>query len=186
MNRRSFITLLGGAAAAWPLAARAQQLGAMRDRRCLGLATGKARRAYLEAFVPRLHKLGWVDGRKLALGRFAAARGRIPRADKPARRSWSAIGPDVIVDHHGNPAVAPLQQATRSMPDRVHASTPIRSTGVCRQPCARPGGNITGLSPISSRPWAAKWLELLKQDRTASQARRCACIARQSPLRHCP
>jgi putative tryptophan/tyrosine transport system substrate-binding protein len=75
MNRRAFITLLGGAGAAWPLAARAQRAGKLPTIGFFGPNTASAWRPWTAAFVQRLHELGWIEGRNLAIEyRWADAR----------------------------------------------------------------------------------------------------------------
>ena len=67
MKRRNFITLLGGAAAAWPLAARAQQRGKLPTIGFLGSTTASVAGQWFAAFVQRLHELGWMEGRNIAI-----------------------------------------------------------------------------------------------------------------------
>jgi len=67
MKRREFITLLGGAAASWPLAAHAQQLGKLPMIGFLGATTSSAWSPYVAAFAQRLHELGWIEGRNFAI-----------------------------------------------------------------------------------------------------------------------
>jgi putative tryptophan/tyrosine transport system substrate-binding protein len=115
MKRREFITLLGGAAAAWPLAARAQQGERMRRVGVL-LSThegDRGRRAQLTAFVQRLAELGWADGHNARLDvRWTA--GSIDAARKYAAE-LVALAPDVILASGGSVA-GPLLQATRTIP----------------------------------------------------------------------
>src|SRR5262245_12425658 len=160
IRRREFITLLGGAAAAWPLAARAQQ--AERVRRIGLLMTlaeddpqGQARFA---AFVEGLQQFGWRNGGNIRLDvRWTA--GNLDEIRKCAAE-LVALAPDVILAST-SPSVAALQAATRSLPI-VFALTadPVGAGFV--ESLARPGGNVTGFVPFE---WglAAKWLELLKE-----------------------
>ena len=160
MNRRAFISLLGGAAAAWPLAARAQQ--GERMRRIGVLMTlaeddpqGQARFA---AFVEGLQQFGWRNGGNIRLDvRWTA--GNLDEIRKYAAE-LVALAPDVILAST-SPSVAALQAATRSLPI-VFALTadPVGAGFV--ESLARPGGNVTGFVPFE---WglAAKWLELLKE-----------------------
>jgi putative ABC transport system substrate-binding protein len=114
MQRRDFITLLGGAAVAWPLAARAQQSEPMRRIGVLMYvaaddAEGQAR---LAAFTQAMSQLGWSDGRNLQIDTRWATADDIRRhaADWPrSRRTCSWLG-------NGTPTVAPLLQATRTIP----------------------------------------------------------------------
>jgi putative tryptophan/tyrosine transport system substrate-binding protein len=160
MRRRQFITtLLGGAAAAWPLAARAQQPD--RKRRIGVLMTtaddlvGQAR---LAAFVQGLQQSGWTDGRNVQIDtRWAAA-----NADDTRKYAAELIGlaPDVILAP-GSATVAPLLQATRAVPIVfVHVPDPVGAGFV--DSLARPGGNATGFTGFEYS-LAGKWLELLKQ-----------------------
>jgi putative ABC transport system substrate-binding protein len=157
MNRRDFITLLGGAAA-WPIGARAQE----RVRRIGVLmniaADDPQAQSRIEAFLQGLQPLGWTVGRNLQIDvRWAAA-----DADLFRRYATElvALAPDVILAST-NSAVAPLQQATRTVPI-VFAITvdPVGAGFVAR--LARPGGNTTGFS-LYEYSISGKWLELLKQ-----------------------
>jgi len=160
MKRREFVTLLGGAAAMWPLAARAQQ--GERMRRIGVLMTlaeddpqGQARFA---AFVEGLQQFGWRNGGNIRLDvRWTA--GNLDEIRKYAAE-LVALAPDVILAST-TPSVAALQAATRSLPI-VFALTadPVGAGFV--ESLARPGGNVTGFVPFE---WglAAKWLELLKE-----------------------
>jgi putative ABC transport system substrate-binding protein len=160
MRRREFITLLGGAAAAWPLAARAQQAERMRRVGVLmhlgeNHAEGQARVA---AFQQGLQQLGWIDGRNVRLdvrwGAGDAERYRRFAAELVALR------PDVILASASS-SVAALQKATRTVPI-VFAGVidPVGAGFV--ESMARPGGNTTGFVAFEYAI-AAKWLELLKE-----------------------
>jgi putative ABC transport system substrate-binding protein len=160
MNRRRFITLLGGAAVAWPLAARAQQGERMRRIGVLYAVTednleGQARRA---AFVQALQKLGWTDGLNVRIdyrwGATDAERGLRYAAE------LVALAPDVILTA-GEQAVAALQRTTRTVPI-VFAQVPDPVGAGFVDSLARPGGNITGFA-VFEYGISAKWLELLKQ-----------------------
>ena len=114
MKRREFITLLSGAAAAWPVAARAQQSERVRRIGVLmyfaaGDAEGQAR---LAAFAQALQQLGWSDGRNLRIDT------RWATADDIHRHAAElvALAPDVLVAASGTATVAPLLQATRTVP----------------------------------------------------------------------
>jgi putative tryptophan/tyrosine transport system substrate-binding protein len=160
MRRREFILLLGSAAAAWPLAARAQQ----RDRVprigvYLAIAEDdpEAPRR-IEAFRKGLQELGWTEGRNVGVEyRFGAAdAGRI--ATQVAE--LVALKPDVIVGN-STPVVTALRQATRSIPVVfVQIIDPVG--GGLVESLARPGGNMTGFSDFEFGT-ASKWLELLKE-----------------------
>ncbi len=173
MRRREFITLVGGATAVWPLAARAQQPVGMRR---IGMLMAYAERdregqAFVATFREALAKLGWVDGRSVQIDvRWAPASGN---AESRLRfgQDLIALQPDLIVSH-GTPNTATLHQQTRTVPVVfVNASDPIGSGFVASFP--RPGGNITGF--ITMEPtMAGKWLELLKE--IAPRVTNCALL----------
>jgi putative tryptophan/tyrosine transport system substrate-binding protein len=171
MRRRKFITLIGGAAAAWPLAARTQQ--AERVRR-IGMLipfseNDPETQARLAAFKQQLQKLGWAEGRNLRIDyRFAGD--NIERI-RIGAEELVAVAPDVIVVY-ANPAVAALRQATRVMPVVfAQVSDPVGSGFVTS--LARPGGNITGFQNFETEI-GGKWLEVLKQ--IAPAVRRVAVV----------
>jgi putative tryptophan/tyrosine transport system substrate-binding protein len=159
MRRREFIVGLGGAAA-WPLAARAQQ--GDRIRRIgvlLAYAEGDPQvQPNLAAFAKALKELGWADGRNIRIDyRWAAA--DVDRMQTFAKELVS-LQPDLIVGHT-TPVVAALQRETRTIPILfVAVSDPEGSGFVASLP--RPGGNITGFINIESSV-AGKWIELLKE-----------------------
>jgi putative ABC transport system substrate-binding protein len=159
LNRRGVIGLLGGAAA-WPLAARAQQGERVRRIGVL-LSTREddpARRAQLSAFVQRLTELGWADGRNLRLDVRRTA-GSIDVARKYAAE-LVALGSDAIVsDTSFN--VAAVQQATRTVPIVFGGVIDPVGAGLVNS-LARPGGNTTGFTAFEYAI-GAKWLELLKE-----------------------
>jgi putative tryptophan/tyrosine transport system substrate-binding protein len=160
MRRRQFVTLLGGAAAAWPLAARAQQPARMRR---IGVLTnlaaddleGEARAA---AFQRGLQELGWTVDLNVRIDhRWAAG-----DADRLRRYAAEliALGPDVILAHTSMVA-GPLLQMTRSVPIVfVNAADPVGAGLI--DSLARPGGNATGFA-IFEYSLSGKWLELLKE-----------------------
>jgi putative tryptophan/tyrosine transport system substrate-binding protein len=160
MKRREFITLLGGAVAAWPIVVRAQQ--AERVRR-IGVLMGQAAddqqgQARSTAFVQTLQSLGWVDGRNAQIDvRWGAGN------SEDIRRHASelvALRPDVIVAS-GSATVSPLLQATSAVPIVfVVVPDPVGAGFV--DSLARPGGNATGFT-IFEYGIGAKWLELLKE-----------------------
>jgi putative ABC transport system substrate-binding protein len=159
MRRREFITLLGGAAA-WPVAARAQQPGPVRRIGVLaGLSADDSQgQARLVAFVQGLQQLGWTDGRNVRID-FRWGAGDADRFRRYAAE-LIALAPDVILAS-GSPAVAPLLQATRTIPV-VFASVgdPVGAGYVTN--LARPGGNATGFM-LFEYGIGGKWLELLKE-----------------------
>ena len=158
MKRREFITLLGSAAAAWPLAARAQQP----DRRVgvlMNLAVGDPEgEARIAAFVQALQRLGWSEGRNLRIDyRWAAD-------DAGAFHRYAeellALAPDVILAA-ATPSVQALRQATRTVP--IVFAIVADPVGACIiDSLARPGGNTTGFTPFEYGI-SGKWLELLKE-----------------------
>ena len=159
MKRREFITLLGGAAAAWPLAARAQQ--AERVRRIgllMGVADDREGQARVTALKQGLQELGWTDGRDIQIEtRFGEADiGRI-RTDAA---ELVALAPDVIVGQT-TPVIRALRQATSSIPIVMAAvNDPVEQGFVSS--LAHPAGNITGFMFIDFQ-MVGKWLEMLKE-----------------------
>jgi ABC-type uncharacterized transport system substrate-binding protein len=160
MQRRAFITLLGGAVAAWPLAARAQQPERMRRIGVLmSLAADDSEgQARITAFVQGLQELGWTVGRNVRID-YRWAAGDAERIRRYAAE-LAALAPDVILAHGG--AVIPsLLQATRTVPI-VFTQTPDPVGAGFVNSLARPGGNVTGFT-IFEYGISAKWLELLKE-----------------------
>jgi putative tryptophan/tyrosine transport system substrate-binding protein len=159
MKRREFITLLGSAAAAWPLAARAQGERMRRIGVLMNLtADDPESPARLAAFAQGLADLGWTIGRNLRVDyRWAAGDPERIRRDAD---ELVALAPDLILSS-GTPTVAALQKATRSVPI-VFAQVvdPVGNGFV--ETLARPGGNITGFS-VFEHGISGKWLELLKE-----------------------
>jgi putative tryptophan/tyrosine transport system substrate-binding protein len=160
VKRREFITLLSGAAA-WPLAARAQQPAERMRRIGVLLSTREddpQRRAQLAAFVQRLTELGWTDGHNARLDvRWTA--GSVDAARKYAAE-LVALAPDVIItDTSFN--VAGVQQATRTVPIVFGGVIDPVGAGLVDS-LARPGGNTTGFTAFEYAI-GAKWLELLKE-----------------------
>jgi len=160
IKRREFVTLLGGAAAAWPMAARAQQPG---GRRRLGVLMATAAddpesRKRLFALLQSLQQLGWVEGRNLRVDiRWAA--GNTDDTRKCAAE-LTALAPDIILAA-GSLALGPLLQATRTIPIVfTHVPDPVGAGFV--DSLARPGGNATGFMELEYS-MGGKWLELLKQ-----------------------
>jgi putative tryptophan/tyrosine transport system substrate-binding protein len=160
LRRRDFITLLGGAAATWPLAVRAQQPERVRHigmLNILGLDDPEAQ-ARTKEFEQTLQQLGWTVGRDLKIET------RQVGGDTDRLRRYAAeliaLAPDVIVSV-GSLAVAPLQQATRTIPIVfVNVPDPVGAGFV--QSMANPGGNITGFLNFEYS-MSGKWAELLKQ-----------------------
>jgi putative tryptophan/tyrosine transport system substrate-binding protein len=159
MRRRTFITLLGGAAA-WPLAARAQQGERMRRIGVLMnvAADDPESQTRIAAFQQSLQQLGWTDGGNVRIEiRWGA--GDVERIRRHATE-LVALTPDVILAT-GAPVTAALQQATGSTPIVfVQVIDPVGAGFV--ESLARPGGNTTGFT-VFEYGMSAKWLELLKE-----------------------
>jgi putative tryptophan/tyrosine transport system substrate-binding protein len=170
MKRRAFITLLGGAAAAWPLMARAQQPGKLPTIGYLGSATPASQGQWVAAFVQRLRELGWIDGRTIAI-EYRWAEGRTERAAEIAAE-FVRRKVDVIVTSSTAGAVAAMQ-ATSVIPIIFAAAGDPVGTGLVAS-LSRPGGNVTGLS-IQQTDLAAKKLELLRE--VVPSLRRLAILA---------
>jgi putative ABC transport system substrate-binding protein len=157
MRRREFIILLSGAAAAWPLAARSEQVGRLRR---IGVLTGFSEndpegQRRVTAFLARLRELGWTDGRNVRIEY---------RCDASRIRAYAAelvrLGPDVILVNSSS-VLRPLQQETRSIPILfVQVSDPVVSGFVAS--LAHPDGNITGFTPAETS-MGGKLLEVLKE-----------------------
>ena len=159
MRRREFITLLGGAAA-WPLAARAQQRERMRRIGVLlpAAADDAEFQARVGAFLQGLAQLGWTIGRNVRIDtRWATANAAEIRRHAA---ELAALAPDVILAH-GASTVGPLLQATRTVPIVFPVvGDPVGAGFV--DSLARPGGNATGFMTFEYS-MGGKWLELLKQ-----------------------
>jgi putative ABC transport system substrate-binding protein len=159
MRRREFITLFGGAAA-WPVAARAQQTGAMRRVGMLmnWIATESQLQAYVAAFSEALRQAGWTEDRSLRIDvRWNAG-------DSELARTYAAqlIGlmPDVILSA-STTNLTVVREATSTVPVVfVQVSDPVAQGLVSN--LTHPGGNITGFSQYEFAI-AGKWLDLLKQ-----------------------
>jgi len=157
MRRREFITVLGGAAA-WPLAARAQQPGKLPIIGFLGAATPVATSQWTAAFMQRLRELGWMNGRNVAI-EYRWAEGRAERYTEIAAE-FVRLKVDVIVTYSSPPVLA-AKQATSIIPIVfATAGDPVGTDLVAS--LARPGGNVTGLS-IQGPDLAGKRLELLRE-----------------------
>jgi putative ABC transport system substrate-binding protein len=159
MNRRDMIALLGGAAA-WPVAARAQQTGPMRRIGVLsGLGDGDpVQQSFMAAFQQGLAKLGWADGRNIRID-YRWGDGDTERI-RASAAELVALHPDVLFVAT-TPALAALRQATRSIPIVfTQVGDPIGSGFVAS--LARPSGNITGFL-IEEPPLAGKWVQLLQK-----------------------
>ena len=158
MKRRQFITLLGGAAVAWPLAARAQRAGKLPTIGLLGASAASVQLPWTAAFVQRLRELGWIDGRNLTI-EYRWAEGRNERYAEIAAE-FVRLKVDVIVTNGTPPALA-AKQATAVIPIVFAAVSDPVGTGLVAS-LARPGANATGLSNQISDT-AGKKLEFLRE-----------------------
>jgi putative ABC transport system substrate-binding protein len=159
MRRREFITLLGGAAATWPLAARAQQPYRMRRMGVLlGNAEDHEAQSWVAALREELGKLGWTEGRNIEIDiRWAAAD---VASMKRFAKELVALQPDLILTQ-STPAAGAMLEQTHTIPVVfVLVADPVGSGYVASLP--RPGGNATGFTPIVSS-LGGKWVELLKE-----------------------
>jgi putative ABC transport system substrate-binding protein len=157
VKRREFITLIGGAAAAWPLLARAQQSG-MPVIGFLGAATSSSYGQWVAAFVQRLRELGWIEGRTVAI-EVRWAEGSTERLAEIAAE-FVRLKVDVIVTHSAAPVLAAMQ-ATSVIPIVIASAADPVSTGLVAS-LARPGGNVTGLS-LQVTDLTGKRVELLRE-----------------------
>jgi putative tryptophan/tyrosine transport system substrate-binding protein len=157
VTRRQLITLLSGAAA-WPLAARAQQAGKLLTIGFLVAGTPTSHGQWVAAFVQRLRELGWIEGRTITI-EYRWAEGRSERfAEIAAELVRRKV--DVIVTS-ATEAIVAAKQATSVIPIVFAAAGDPVGTGLVAS-LARPGGNVTGLS-IQQTDVAAKRLELLRE-----------------------
>jgi putative tryptophan/tyrosine transport system substrate-binding protein len=158
MKRREFIALVSGVAAAWPLAARAQQPGKFRTIGFLGAATPSAASQWVAALVLRLRELGWIGGCTLAI-EYRWAEGDNDRLAEIAAE-FVRLNVDVIVTW-GTASVLAAKQATSVIPIVFASAGDPVGTGLVAS-LARPGGNVTG-SSNQAPDVAGKRLELLRE-----------------------
>jgi len=155
MKRRDFITLLSGAAVAWPVVARAQQAGKLPTIGFLGVSTPSGWSHYVTAFEQRLRELGWIEGRNVAI-EYRWAEGRGERfAEIAAEFVRNKV--DIIVT--GGGAVVAAKQATLIIPIVFALANDPVGIGLVAS-LSQPGGNVTGLSQQAT-DLAGKRLELL-------------------------
>jgi ABC-type uncharacterized transport system substrate-binding protein len=170
MKRRAFITLLGGAAA-WPLAARAQQGERVRH---IGVLVGLAEddqeaKARFAAFRQEFEKLGWLEGRNVRFSyRYAPAGSRV----QALARELIALQPEVILAQ-GTPISAALKQETNAIPVVFVGNVDPVGSGFVAS-LARPGGNLTGFMSLEASI-TVKWLGMLKE--VAPNLERAALVA---------
>ncbi|MGA8963970.1 MAG: ABC transporter substrate-binding protein [Pseudolabrys sp.] len=167
MRRRDFITLLGGAAASWPLAVRAQQAGKLPTIGFLG-ADASAFAPWTAAFVTRMRELGWIEGRTIAI-EYRWSEGRPERYAEIAGE-FVRLKVDAIVTVGS--AVPIVKQATTTIPIVFAVGIDPVGSGLVAS-LAKPGGNVTGLS-LQANDLAGKRLEFLRQ--VVPQLRRLAIM----------
>jgi putative ABC transport system substrate-binding protein len=169
MNRREFMTLLGGAAVAWPLSARAQRAGKLPTIGFFGVAPPSTWKPWVAAFVQRLRELGWVDGQTIAI-EYRWAEGRSERFEE-IMAEFVRLNVNVIVT--GGIAVPAAKRATSVIPIVFTLAPDPVGSGLVAS-LARPGGNVTGLSNQSGDLFD-KRLEILRE--VIPSLRRLAIIA---------
>jgi putative ABC transport system substrate-binding protein len=160
MRRRDFITLLGGAATAWPLAARAQQAERVRRIGVLMNATAEEPEAqsYVAAFQQGMQEFGWSVGRNLRIDlRWGGGDADLTRR---YAAELAALSPDVMLAA-GGPVVSAMQRASRTVPIVFAQSIDPVGAGIVAS-LARPGGNVTGFTQFEYG-LSGKWAELLKE-----------------------
>jgi putative tryptophan/tyrosine transport system substrate-binding protein len=158
MQRRVFITLLGGTAVAWPSVARAQQPGKLPTVGLLGSGTPASQGKWAAAFQQRLHELGWIEGRTVAIEvRWAGG-----RRDRFAEIAAEFVGlkVNVIVTAGTEPAIA-ARDVTSVIPIVFAGAGDPVGAGLVAS-LARPGGNVTGLS-LQQTDTVGKRLELMRE-----------------------
>jgi putative ABC transport system substrate-binding protein len=170
MKRREFIALLAGAAAAWPVGARAQQADRVKKIGFLGAASSQVASGWLVAFQRRLQELGWIEGRNIAI-EVAWAEGRKERATEIAAE-FVRLNVDLILTWGTEPAIA-VKKVTSVVPMVFALATDPIGSGLVAS-LARPGGNATGLSALNI-DLIGKRLELLRE--TTPSIRRIAILA---------
>jgi putative tryptophan/tyrosine transport system substrate-binding protein len=170
MQRRKFITLLGGAAATWPLVVRAQQAGKLPTVGVLVAGTPASHGKWIAAFVQRLRELGWIEGRTVAI-EYRWAEGHTERFAEIAAE-FVRLKVDVIFTSVTG-AVISAKQVTSVTPIVFTTVTDPVVNGLVAS-IARPGGNVTGLSQQTSG-LGGKRLGLLRE--TVPRLRRVAVLA---------
>ena len=158
MKRREFIALLGGAAAAWPLGARAQELAKLPTIGFLGANTPASQSQWTAAFVQRLRELGWSEGRNIVIA-YRWADGRADRSAEIAAE-FAQLKVDVIATS-GTPMALAAKRATSTTPIVFATAGDPVGTGLVPS-LAHPGGNVTGLS-VQQIDLGSKRVELLRE-----------------------
>src|SRR3954467_12866399 len=157
MRRRQFFSVIGGAAAGWPLAAQAQSSGKLRTVGFLGASAASTQAQWTAAFVKRLSELGWIEGRSIAI-EYRFAGGRNDRFAELAAE-LVRLNVDVILTDGGATLAAKKQTSTIPIVFAV-AADPVGGGYVSS--LSRPGGNVTG-SSLPASDTATKRLGLLRE-----------------------
>ena len=157
IERRKFLAVLGVAAATWPLAARGQQPGKLSTIGVSGAGTPSVWSPWVATFVQRLHELGWIEGRTIAI-EYRWAEGRTERYAEIAAE-FVRLKVDVIVT--GGAAVPAVKQATSVIPTVFAVADDPVGSGLVAS-LARPEGNVTGLSN-QQIDLVGKRIELLRE-----------------------
>lgn len=162
MQRREFISLIAGAAAAWPLRVQAQQSGhvPLIVFWIGGMPSDPEVQASTSAFQDTLHERGWIDGRNIRVARRSYPVSFTPEDMNVAASEITALDPDVIVTT-GAPILGALHRVTKTVPIVFTNVTDPVSDGFVTN-LARPGENITGFT-LFEHSFAGKWLEMLKE-----------------------
>jgi putative tryptophan/tyrosine transport system substrate-binding protein len=161
IERRKFLATLGGAAAAWPLAARAQQRERVRRIGVLLSApeSDTEYQAYVRAFREELRKLGWIEGGNIQIGvRWGALDAQLRQQ---IAKEIVASQPDLILGQNTPTTTAILQQTVTIPIIFLNVADPVGSGFVAS--FQRPGGNVTGFTNVEEPTLGGKWLELLKE-----------------------
>jgi putative ABC transport system substrate-binding protein len=160
MRRREFIALLGGAAA-WPLAARAQQQAARMKRIgvLMGVANDSEGQARIAAFKQVLQTLGWIEGANVQID-VRWTEGNVADRIRANATELVSMAPDVLLAN-GTPVSAALRVESQSIPIVFVAVTDPIGSGLVSN-LARPGGNITGFT-VFEYGMAGKWMEIIKE-----------------------
>src|SRR6516164_4546056 len=158
MRRREFIALVGSVTTGWPLMARAQQAPKLPTIGFLGSSTSSAMTAWIAAFVQRLHELGWIEGRTVAI-EYRWGEGRDERYAQIADE-FVRLNVNVIVTY-GTPPTKAAKQATTTIPIVFAAAADPIGNGLVSS-LSQPGGNVTGLS-LQQSDIVGKKLELLRE-----------------------
>ena len=157
MRRREFITLLGGAAAAWPLAARAQPVAKLPTIGFLGTGSRSSWQPWTDAFVERLRQLGWIEDRTVTI-EYRSAEGRSERFAEIAAEFVQLKVDIIVTSGAAGPAV---KRATSTIPIVLGLANDPVGEGLVTS-LRRPGGNLTGLS-LQAPDLAGKRLGLLHE-----------------------